>query len=176
MVTFCFYIIYTYIFAITHTVSLKQYLSSWIKCISYIPGLTWCSWLTNKKLHFFVGLGICFSCGKDGHWARKTVPYHNCWQHAVQTVDKQDTGRLAALLFLNKGDSPPENSCFTEKSVRYSGPVDEDGCSKDTDRPWVTVRAASRLWHFYSLKATCSVPPVYSGDIHPCQVSDRVED
>ena len=40
----------------------------------------------------------------------------------LSRLDKQDTGRLAALLFLNKGDSPPENSCFTEKSVRSSEP------------------------------------------------------
>ena len=35
---------------------------------------------------------VCFKCGTASHWT-KNCPCFNFWQNAVQTVDKEDTGK-----------------------------------------------------------------------------------
>ena len=62
--------------------------------------------------------GAHFKCDKAGHGAEKKTAFHlNSCQDAVQTVDKQGTGKSIPLLCLDKvGQFLPSSYCTGKSS------------------------------------------------------------
>lgn len=120
----------------------------------------------------------CFKCGKVGHRAEKKLfflPQLLPWP--CQTVDKQDTEELIALLCQDEvGRSPqipvPQESlsALLGLAAEYDSAV---GCLSPTttEETGVAVQAASKACHFNRFRG--SFTSACSGEIYPSQFWQR---